>query len=362
MASVYDAVTGSFILDLRGHSKTVIRPFFSPDGKKIDTSSFDSTCKIWDAITGKMLFSFKTPYSNSYPTIRLSPDGKIAATYSFDSIAKVWNTENGQLIAEINNRKNILNIFFSPDGKKIHTDSPSPGITDKIWDAASGKLLFELKEPNSQFQTITFSPDGKKLIFISEGRATRIATGKMLDAETGEIIAELKPQGSSFRYTVLFSTDGKQFFIPMNEGCVTIWDAETGDYIKELKGLNGPLYLYAQHSFSPDRKKLVMGSGEGIVKVWDIETGNTLLTINEQTLNYSSASFSPDGKKIITVSGHEKTAKVWDAETGNSLYTFISVNKMIIWCLINTIILMAQRRPAKLFILPVAPKLSNWNR
>ncbi len=323
VARMYDAVTGALLLDLRGHSQPVFEAFFSPDGKKNYTSSFDSTCKIWDAITGKILFSFKTPYS--LPSIRLSPDGKILATYFLDSIAKIWNTENGQPIVEINNREIILNLYFSPDGKKIHTESPD--ITDKIWDAASGKLLYELKEPNSRFQTITFSPDGKKIIFISEKRKTRIVTGKMLDAETGKLITELNSPGSAFRYSVLFSPDGKFFYAPTNEGSITIWNAETGDYIKELKGLSGPLYLYAQQSFSPDRKKIVMGSGDGIVKVWDIETGNVLLDFNTQSLSSNSAFFTPDGKKIITISGHEKTAKVWDAETGNFFYTFISVNK-----------------------------------
>ena len=323
MARIYDAVTGVLLLELPGHSQPVDWAFFSPDGKKIYTSSFDSTCKVWDANTGKMLFSFNT--NNSPAQIRLSPDGKLAATFSFDSIANVWNTENGRPIAEIKNGSLILNLDLSPDGKKIHTESPD--ITDKIWDATSGKLLFELKEPNSRFQTITFSPDGKKIIFISEERKTRIVTGKMLDAETGKLITELNSSGSAFRYGVLFSPDGNFFYAPTNEGSITIWNAETGEYIKELKGLNGPLYLYAQQSFSPDRKKLVMGSGDGIIKVWDIETGNVLLTINEQTLNHSSAMFSPDGKKIITVSSHEKTAKIWDAETGNFLYSFISVNR-----------------------------------
>lgn len=323
IARVYDAVTGAFLYDLRGHSQPINWGFFSPDGKKIYTSSFDTTCRIWDANTGKMLFSLKV--HDSYTNLRLSSDSKIAFTCAFDSIATIWNTENGQPITEINNGSFILNPSLSPDGKKILTDSPDS--TAKVWDVASGKLLLELKESNSIIRTVSFSPDGKKIIFISQNRATKIVTAKMLDAETGKIIADLKPPGSSFRYNVLFSPDGKELYAPMNEGCITIWNAETGDFIKELKGLNGPLYLYAQQSFSPDRKKLVMGSVDGIVKVWDIETGNVLLTINEQASKHNSTMFSPDGKKIITVSGHEKTAKVWDAQTGNFLYTFISVNK-----------------------------------
>jgi WD40 repeat protein len=319
---VYDAITGAALFELRGHSQPVWNAFFSHNGKKIYTASHDSTCKIWDAVTGKLLFNFKT--NNSFPEIRLSPDDKIAATYS-DSLATVWNVENGQPVTEINSRGGILNLYFSPDGKKIHTESYE--VTDKIWDAASGKLLLEFKEPDSRYQTLTFSPDGKKIIVINENQTTRIATAKMLNAETGELIAGLKPQGSSFRYSVVFSADSKQFFIPMNEGCVTIWNAETGAFIKELKGLEGPLYLWAQQSFSPDKKKLVMGSRGGIVNVWDIETGNVTLVIKDSASIFNSAFFSPDGKKIVTNSGDEKKAKVYDAETGEFLYAFVSVNK-----------------------------------
>ncbi|MBK9938397.1 MAG: hypothetical protein IPP02_08430 [Chitinophagaceae bacterium] len=43
------------LVDLKGHAALVSSAFFSPDGKRIITASFDSTAKIWDAQSGKLL-------------------------------------------------------------------------------------------------------------------------------------------------------------------------------------------------------------------------------------------------------------------------------------------------------------------
>ena len=51
-AKVWDARTGTSLLELKGHTFGVMSVAYSPDGSRIVSGSVDSTAKVWDARTG----------------------------------------------------------------------------------------------------------------------------------------------------------------------------------------------------------------------------------------------------------------------------------------------------------------------
>ena len=56
---MWDARTGTPLLDSRGHAGEVRSVAFSPDGTRIVTGSDDRTAKVWDARTGTPLLDLK---------------------------------------------------------------------------------------------------------------------------------------------------------------------------------------------------------------------------------------------------------------------------------------------------------------
>ena len=58
-AKVWDARTGTPLLELKGHTSCVTSVAFSPDGTRIVTGSGDNTAKVWDARTGTSLLELK---------------------------------------------------------------------------------------------------------------------------------------------------------------------------------------------------------------------------------------------------------------------------------------------------------------
>lgn len=89
-ARIWDGETGEELLVLRGHTKSVIFGYWSPDGQRIVTASIDNTVRIWDANTGSELLRLSPPPAIFGLQVAWSPDGRYLATAGLGSQVSVW--------------------------------------------------------------------------------------------------------------------------------------------------------------------------------------------------------------------------------------------------------------------------------
>ena len=75
---------------------------FSPDGARILTASADTTAKLWDAASGKLIASFD--HQDSVNDAAFSPDGSRILTASADKQAKLWDAATGEFIASFDHQ------------------------------------------------------------------------------------------------------------------------------------------------------------------------------------------------------------------------------------------------------------------
>lgn len=165
-------------LTLSGHQAPVRTVAISASGQFIASGSDDKTVKIWDALTGKLLFDL-SGHGQNIKSVEFTPDGTMLVSSDSESV-KLWNTKTGQLIRSLAPHRNgMFSAIITPNGQTLVSAGADNVI--KLWDIKSGKLQRTIK---TEARVLAMSSDGKTLFSGGEDggkiRIWNFATGKQL--------------------------------------------------------------------------------------------------------------------------------------------------------------------------------------
>ncbi len=198
LAHVWDARTGELVAVLRGAQSDNAAPF-SPDSSKVVMP--DATgASVWQVPEGKVLAELRTPAARIFRAW-FSPDGRRVFTTSSDGIARIWDVGTSKVVAEFQGHQNILDAAFSPAGDRIATMSAD--TTSRVWNAQTGEAVAELIGHTSDVLRGAFSPDGRWIVTASRDNSARI-----WDAATGAPVAVVTGHKGSVTDAV-FTADAK---------------------------------------------------------------------------------------------------------------------------------------------------------
>jgi WD40 repeat protein len=78
------------LLTIQGHAGPVVNVSFSPDGRRLLSSSLDRTVKLWDTETGREVLTLRA-HAAPLAVVTFSSDGSRAASVDHYGIVRVWD-------------------------------------------------------------------------------------------------------------------------------------------------------------------------------------------------------------------------------------------------------------------------------
>lgn len=319
---LWDVGSGTQIRRLHGNSLGLGSTAFSPDGLRV-LSGGDKTTKIWDVTTGKMVGALEEVDAYGVAAaIAFSPDGRQILSGHYDTTLKLRDVATGKLIRTLKGHTGMVtSVAFSRDGRQALSsggvsDSMFKGIAStqydgsiRLWDIATGENTRTLTGHAGPVQAVALRSDGRQALSAGSGGA------KLWDIASGK---ELRSFSGAYQ-AVAFSPDGRYALSDSPDNTMKLLDLATG---QEIRAFNGHSNLVQSVAFSPDGTHALSGSRDNSVKLWEVATGKVIHTLAGHDGHVKAVAFSPNGHLALSVSS-DSTLRIWNLATGKEVLQMI---------------------------------------
>jgi WD40 repeat protein/serine/threonine protein kinase len=325
--------------EMPGHTGPVRFAAWSPDGKQVVSAGADTTARVWDAETGSPVLELNG-HSGEINSAAWSPDGARILTASRDKTIRIWDSRSGEELESFASEEVAASALWSPDGTRILV---AAGRKVKILDAGSGETRSEAQGLTGKFSFAAWSPSGDGFAAANEVNSVLVwdaATGLqlaaleanhgpvnsvewshngryLLSAHVGNLARIWDVQDQSTRWDLnhdapvqfaAWSSDDSQVATGTADGRITVWDALTGDTVRQWRAHEQILWSVA---WSPDGSQILTADGDGAARIWEARSLGEIQSMQHRG-PVLSAAWSPDGDHLLTAGGLTLSAYIWD--------------------------------------------------
>jgi WD40 repeat protein len=259
---VWDVRTGRLLRSARATSGTVSDVAVSPDGRLLASctdSGEGSKVQLRDARTLRPLRTFAAQEDGIFEVV-FSPDGRLLASGGRDRVVRLWDVRTSRLVRSLTGHDDAVTaLAFTPDGLRLASASAEHDSTVRVWDVRTGRSLHTLAAHGDWVTSVAFAPGGATL--ASGGRDHKLI---IWDAATGRKLRELRQP--EMVYEIEFSPDGRVLAEAGGGGIVRLHDARTGRLLSKFEAHREEIN---EVKFAPRGLLLLTASYDSTVKLWE---------------------------------------------------------------------------------------------
>lgn len=307
-------------LVLRGTDSPAGYATHSRDGTRVLSFHDDSTLRVWDAASGKLLWS--QGGGDEFRAFAISADGRRVATGASEGV-RLWDVGARQsrlLVAGVAG-VSVDALSFSPDGAWLvvrdmpdePVDFPPPEEEVEVTDDAhllavsiSSGASHDLRSGGGWDLQWSgqgaWVPNGAKLVSVGDGRF------KVWDSPTAEPRQVPMPEGAM---GAVVSQVG-EVVATQEEGRVAVYRGLGGRLVSFVRGDWGSM------SLSRDGGRLLLADYSDAVSVYDTTTGAAVRWASQAGTAAGLAELNPTHPDRALVSGSEGELTVWDVRAGRT--------------------------------------------
>ncbi|MDB6032037.1 MAG: Protein TolB [Verrucomicrobiales bacterium] len=298
---------------------------FSPDGAILAAGSSDHTIKLYST-TNWAIRATLTGHTTPPATLRFNPSGSTlcSAGYSLDGAIRLWSVHDQQQIGTLGeSTESIGSMAIASDGSVLASgcasdDGDRPPRHDflvRLWEQATGKLLFRLPGHSDEVIALSISTNG---ILASGSWDTTV---RLWNTHNGEALQTLARHTGAV-WGVAFTRDGSNVFSGSADRSILRWRVADGSYLQTLSGHGDEVRSLAA---SPDGLLLASASFDQTIRLWRVSDGAAVRTIPVPGDYLQAVVFSPDGS-LVAASGNRGDAHIFRVSDGALVNRFAEIS------------------------------------
>ncbi|MGH6826257.1 caspase family protein [Methyloceanibacter sp.] len=308
-----------------GNDDVIIVP--APRDRLIISSNGGRWVRSWDATNGQPIESFvqgETKLGDLVPSVGSDQGGPWLLGFNNDNKLKLWDVASptptipSALVDVIVGGHGYA---IAPNGRLVAATVFSRNKSEKkirVWDAASGKVLWTFDTPWDIVLDPLFSPDSRFLTaMVNESDDDLRMALKMWDVTSGRLIKSVVDTSDNTPSDIVYLQDLKSFVGWGWDGLKVYNAAGRASWQASQMGLK-----YETAAISPDHRWLAAAASDTTVSIRNVSDGQDIRQLAGNPGVGKSILFFQNGRRLA-VGNSDGTSAIWSTETDQLLATTV---------------------------------------